>query len=284
MDKQRTKTQNRLGQQAKLSGLDLLFGQNDGMLHISLDSIRPAEWQPRKAFDVTGLAELAESIKRYGVLQPILLKKSDCGYEIIAGERRFRASKLAGMDSVPALIMSFDVQQALEISMIENLQRRDLNPIEKSEGFAFLIEKLNVSQEELAMRLGLNRSVITNYLRINTLSDDIKDKIALGKISVGHAKMLVNKAGASELAIQIVEKKLSVRDIEKKVQQLENKQSKKKINKKTDSEEIKRFEEMIAQQLDTSVTIEMQKNSGKVILEFNDLIKLDEIISAICQI
>lgn len=287
MEKSDGKSKSRLG-----LGLDALFGEkSDNRIDvISLDLIKAAPWQPRKIFEQDGLNELAQSIKRYGVLQPILLKKipGDQPFEIIAGERRFRASKLAGLSTIPAIIVDFDMQQALEISMIENLQRRDLNPIEKAEGFAFLIDKIKISQEELATRLGISRSVITNYLRINTLDEEIKDKIASGQISAGHAKILVNKENAAQLVEEIIEKKLSVREAEKKVYN-KPKTSKKPIDedkpvseKTANASEIKRFEEMIEKSLNMKTVIECHKNSGKVILEFKNMAQLEEIISAIC--
>jgi len=282
------------------AGLDAIFGNLEKIAknkieEIELSQIEAAEWQPRKLFDQEEVGQLASSIKRYGVLQPILLKKNSEGrYKIIAGERRFRASTLANLVTIPSIVVDFTEQQALEVSMIENLQRKDLNPVEKAEGFAFLIEKLNVSQEELAHRLGINRSVISNYLRINTLPDDIKHKLINGKITAGHAKILVNKTNASELAEEIVTNKLSVRDIEAKYKKPS--QSKPKIvaefskdeedfPKKNDTKisEISAFESMISETLSTQVKIEMDSSSkGRIILEFSNFSSLEKIIEKIC--
>ncbi len=274
MNEEKKFVRSRLGQ-----GLDAFFGSDEtqqsgeSISQIQLDQIMPAKWQPRKNFDE--LNELAESIKIHGVLQPILLKKVENQYEIIAGERRYRASVIAKKETIPAIIVDFSNQQALEVSMIENLQRKDLNPIEKAEGFAFLIEKLNLSQDELAKRLGMNRTVVTNFLRINTLSEAIKQQIREGKISAGHAKVLVNKSDASDIAKEIVEKKLSVRQVEEKLRKPE-------VKKAKQPDEILRFQEMISQKLGVTTRIECEKNFGKVILEFNSLSELEDIISSIC--
>lgn len=261
-------------------GLETLFGSTedsteDRVEKISIELVEVAKWQPRKIFDEEGLIELSTSIKEYGVLQPIILKKCDDHYEIIAGERRYRASKMAGLMFIPSIVVDFDDQKSLEVSMIENLQRKDLTAIEKAESFEFLINKLNMTQEELSEKLGFSRSYITNFLRINGLSDKIKEQIMEGKISVGHAKVLANKENAEELAKEVIEKKLTVRQLE----ELSNKKQKKNSNKA----EIEKFEEMLTESLNgASVKIEMSKESGKILINFENLEKLDEIISKIC--
>lgn len=262
-------------------GLESLFrGSNesineDRIEKISVDLIQVAKWQPRKIFDEKGLEELAASIKEYGVLQPIILKKCDDHYEIIAGERRYRASKMCGLVFIPAIVVAFDDQKALEVSMIENLQREDLSPVEKAEGFEFLINKLNMTQEELSQKLGFSRSYITNFLRINHLSSGIKAEISAGNLSVGHAKVLANKENAELLAKEVIEKKLTVRELEALVVE------KKKGNE--NKSEIKKFASMIAEALELeNVKIVMNKSSGKIVLDFEGLEKLEEIISKIC--
>lgn len=272
------KSKQRLG-----AGLDAIFGniKNNGIDSVPLNQIKASEWQPRKTFEIEQLQELAISIKNYGVLQPILLKKVENKehlYEIVAGERRFRASEIANLKTIPAIVLNFSQNEMLEISMIENLQRQDLNPIEKAEGFAFLIEKLQITQEDLAKRLGISRSVIANYLRINTLSDDIKEKLATGQLTFGHAKLLVNKKDASYLAEEITKSKLTVREVEKKLS--------KKIDEDAkpagSGDEIKRFEEILAQALDIEVKINCHKNAGDIILSFSNFAKLEEIIDRLC--
>lgn len=261
-------------------GLEALFGSKedssgDKVEKISIELIEVAKWQPRKTFDEQGLIELSTSIKEYGVLQPIILKKCEDHYEIIAGERRYRASKMAGLMFIPSIIVDFDDKKSLEVSMIENLQRKDLTVIEKAESFEFLINKLNMTQEELSEKLGFSRSYITNFLRINGLSEKIKQQIIKGKISVGHAKVLANKKNAEELVEEIIEKNLTVRQLE----ELSSKKQKKNNNKA----EIEKFEEMLKESLKVvSVKIEMNKESGKLLINFENLEKLDEIISKIC--
>lgn len=271
----------RLGQGLKaFFGEDLLSQEittqaKSNIFQLNLKDIKIANWQPRKNFDE--ISQLAESIKIHGVVQPILVKQLENNkYELIAGERRFRACRMLELETIPAIVRTSDEQEALEISMIENLQRQDLNAIEKAEGFAFLIEKLKLNQEDLAKRLGMSRSAIANFLRINALSEDIKEKIRDGKISAGHAKALVNKENASDLASDIVKNKLSVREVEEKL-----KSDKKKIKKESPNE-MERFQEMISNQLGVPVKIECEKNSGTITLEFANLKKLEEIISFIC--
>ncbi|WP_342261990.1 ParB/RepB/Spo0J family partition protein [Alphaproteobacteria bacterium endosymbiont of Tiliacea citrago] len=260
-------------------GLDALFGsekesKEDFVEKISIDLIQIAKWQPRKIFEEEGLLELSASIKEYGVLQPIILRKLEDHYEIIAGERRFRASKMAGLHFIPAIIVDFDDKKSLEVSMIENLQRKDLSPIEKAEGFEFLIEKLKMTQEELSEKLGFSRSYITNFLRLNGLSDKIKEKIQSGKISVGHAKVLANKKNSEELAKKIIEEKLTVRQLEDLIVTTSKPTS--------HSEEIKKFEQMLLESLNAKkVEILISKNAGKIIIDFENLENLDEIISKI---
>lgn len=269
------KTEKRLG-----LGLESLFGgsndsNDDRVEKVSIDLIKVAKWQPRKHFDEKGLEELSSSIKEYGVLQPIILKKDEDHYEIIAGERRYRACKMAGIVFIPAIIVDFDDKKALEVSMIENLQRKDLTPVEKAEGFEFLINKLNMTQEELSAKLGFSRSYITNFLRINGLSSSIKEKIAKGEISVGHAKVLVNKSNADELANEILANKLTVRQLET----IANK----KQDRMSNSEEIKRFEQMLSDSLNGSrVKIAIHKSAGQILISFDDLEDLEKIISKIC--
>ena len=259
-------------------GLDALLGsRKTGTQTIKLSQIEPANWQPRKNFDEEGIKELSESIKIHGVIQPILVQKDGDKYKIIAGERRWQASKMANLESIPSIVVNYHKSEALEVSMIENLQRRDLNPIEKAEGFAFLIDNLNLSQEELAKRLGLSRAFITNTLRLRKLPDSIKEKIITGKISPGHAKALLKHEDAEGIAEKIIEKKLSVREVEK----LSSKKEDSKAPKSLKSE-VLRFEEMISEALKTKCEINLEKTSGSINLKFESLEQLEKIISDIC--
>jgi ParB family chromosome partitioning protein len=267
-------------------GLEAIFGtqsHSTGIEHVLLEQIEQSEWQPRKNFDENSLVELASSITTHGVLQPVLLKRiANNKYKIIAGERRVRASVIAQKKTIPAILVDFDSQTLLEISMIENLQRKDLNPVEKAEGFAFLIEKLNINHETLAARLGLSRSMITNYLRISTLPEHIKHSIADGKITFGHAKILANKKNIDELSKKIIDKKLSVRDTEKMISYKTKEDDVHKTDQKNSSD-IQQFEKMICMAIGLQTNIVMKNNSGEVKLQFKNLNELEKIIAKLCM-
>jgi ParB family chromosome partitioning protein len=233
--------------------------------------IKIAPWQPRKAFDEQALQELSESIKTYGVLQPIIVRKVGEFFEIVAGERRYRASKIANLLQIPVVVLEDD-DQALEISVIENLQRQDLNPIEKAEAFAFLMQKLNITQEQLAKKLNLSRSYVANYLRMNSLDDNLKQKLVNKELSVGHAKILAGKKDAQKLAKDMLDKKLTVKQaagVQKP--------------SKESSAELQRFEEMLSNALNKAkVGINLDKESGQISISFSSLEELEQIISTIC--
>ena len=188
------------------------------IVEIPLTEIRSNPYQPRKEFDEKSLSEFAESIKEHGVIQPIIVKKSIKGYELIAGERRTRASKMAGKDTIPAIIRDLSDQDMMEIALIENIQREDLNPIEEAEAFSKIIESNNITQEEAARKFGKSRSYITNILGLLTLPEKTKRFVQEGKITMGHARVLSKLSDPDqidELANQIIENGLSVRETEK---------------------------------------------------------------------
>ena len=188
------------------------------VVEIPLTEIRSNPYQPRKDFDEKSLAEFAESIKEHGVIQPIIVKKSIKGYEIIAGERRTRASKIAGKTTIPAIIRDFTDQEMMEVALLENIQREDLNPIEEAEAFNKIIEDNNFTQEEVAKKFGKSRSYITNLLGLLRLPNKTKSYVQEGKISMGHARVLSKLSDLDqidEIANKIIEDGLSVRETEK---------------------------------------------------------------------
>ncbi|MDE5888672.1 MAG: ParB/RepB/Spo0J family partition protein [Bacilli bacterium] len=188
------------------------------IVEIPLTEIRSNPYQPRKEFDEKSLSEFAESIKEHGVIQPIIVKKSIKGYELIAGERRTRASKMAGKETIPAIIRELSDQDMMEIALIENIQREDLNPIEEAEAFSKIIESSNITQEEAARKFGKSRSYITNILGLLTLPEKTKKYVQEGKITMGHARVLSKLSDQDQiddLANQIIENGLSVRETEK---------------------------------------------------------------------
>ena len=194
-----------------------------GVVKISLDSIKANPYQPRQFFDDEQLQALANSIKRKGVFQPILVQKLDDGsYQLVAGERRMRASQIAGMSEIPAIITDFSKEEQLEVAILENVQRENLNPIEEAEGYKRLLDEFNHTQDQLAEIIGKSRSHISNVMRLLNLPADVKQMIKEGKLSFGHARALVTSDDASAVAQKIVNESLNVRDTEKLVKRRKN--------------------------------------------------------------
>ena len=224
-------------------GLDAIFGGDITSLiddiennapessqeKIKLDEIRPNPYQPRKVFDEQALNELALSIKEHGIFQPVILKKSVQGYEIVAGERRCRAAKIAELDEVPAIIVDFTDQQMMEIALLENIQREDLNAIEEAQAYHTMMEKLHLTQNELANRIGKSRTHITNTLRLLNLPEKIQEYVLDGSLSMGHARALItlDKEKALRIAKRVIDEKLSVRDVENIVKGFELQEARK---------------------------------------------------------
>ena len=192
----------------------------DEIVEINLSELRSNPYQPRKIFDEDALKELSESIKNYGVFQPIIVKKSIKGYDIIAGERRVKASRLAGMTSIPAIVRDFSDEQMMQIALLENLQRENLSAIEEATAYKDIIDALQITQEELARKLGKSRSHITNMIGLLRLPDNVQDMILKNELSMGHARVLSkleNDNDIKELADKVKEDNLSVRELEKEV-------------------------------------------------------------------
>lgn len=228
---------------------------------ISLDEIRVNPYQPRKTFDENALNELAESIKIHGIIQPIIVKKSIKGYEIVAGERRYRASRLAGKTSIPAIIRDFSDEQMMEIAVLENLQRENLNAIEEAEAYKNLMTNLNLNHEELAKKVGKSRSHITNMLGILSLPTVVKNLISENKISMGHARVLSkleDNAKINELAHNVVEQQLSVRELEEMTHDNTFIRKNKIIRKETNNE-YSNVERELSDFLGTKVKLSNQK-------------------------
>ena len=195
---------------------------------IPVDEIRPNPYQPRKVFDEDALKELSSSIKQHGVFTPILVKKSIQGYDLIAGERRLRASKLAGLKDIPAIIVDFDDQEMMEIALLENIQREDLNVIEEAKAYEKLIQRLNYTQEQLAHRVGKSREHITNLLRLLKLPEDVQEYVVNKQLSMGHVRALLGlktEAGMRKVAKQAIDQGLSVRKVEQIVKDINNKKT-----------------------------------------------------------
>lgn len=270
-------------------GLDALFtdnsvdsSENSSAVTLKLNEIEPNKEQPRKTFDEKALSELASSIERNGVLQPLLVRPmADGSYQLVAGERRWRASRIAGLTEVPVVIKEMSDEQAMEIALIENLQREDLNPIEEAEGLQLLIERYHLTQEEAAARVGRSRPAIANALRLLGLPDEVRDLTKEGKISAGHARSLLSfekKSDMVSVANSIAEKNLSVRDIEKlaklSAQKNNKKPGKRNLSRDTFYDEV---ELSLSDVLGRKVRVFTSKNGGTIEIEFFDKEDLQKI-------
>ena len=232
------------------------------IVNVRLDELRSNPYQPRKVFDEEALKELSDSIKEHGVFQPIIVKKSIKGYEIIAGERRVKASRLAGLTEIPAIIRDFNDQEMMEIALLENLQRENLNAIEEATAYKKLQETLQVTQEELAKRLGKSRSHITNMIGILSLPQNIQDEISKNNVSMGHARVLSKLSDASQqqtLLDKIINEGISVRELESLTQSPEVKKVNPQVKKTIQNTEYLYLQEELSEKLGTKVVIKKNK-------------------------
>ena len=250
---------------------------------IKIIDIEPNRNQPRRNFDMEAIEELAESIKIYGIIQPIIVTKKDGFYEIVAGERRWRAAKKAGLTEVPCIVRENDERKNKEIALIENIQREDLNPIEKARGFRQLIDEYGMTQQALADTMGMNRSTLTNCLRILNLDQRVIDLALQGKLSEGHCRSLLafEPDEQYEIALRVIESGKSVRDIE---QNIKNKQQTKKITK----QERKKYEAIYKDIEDrfqgffgTKVKLDAGIRSGKIIIKYSNNEDLERMLELI---
>ena len=251
---------------------------------VKLTKVEPSREQPRKQFDADALQELAESIKQFGVLQPLLVQKKEDYYEIIAGERRWRASKLAGLKEVPVIVKEFTEQEAVEISLIENIQREDLNPIEEAMAYKRLMEEFHLKQDAIAERVSKSRTAVTNSMRLLKLDDRVQQMLIDEMISTGHARALLaleSKDAQAEAAVKVFDQKLSVRETERLVKELLNPVQKKEEKPKNQAEELvyKNLEEKIKQIIGSKVAINRRTdNKGKIEIEYYSQEELERIV------
>ena len=241
--------------------------------------------QPRKNFDPTALKELAESIKTYGVIQPILVVPKKDRYMIVAGERRFRASKLAGLKKIPAVVRDYTAQEVQEISLLENIQREDLNPIETAKAMKELLSNYGWTQEELADRLGKSRPVVANYIRLLSLCPEVLALIESGKLSAGHARSLVvvtDPAVQLKLAKDAVSKKITVRDMEKAVKEISNPKPKKQ--QEDFSIEMKDLIKTMQRKFSTKVNVIGNNKKGRIYIDYYNTDDLDRIYDLISRL
>lgn len=271
-------------------GLDALIPSlsikdDDKVVEIPLSQLRANPYQPRKTFNEEAIQELAESIRQHGVIQPIIVRSVLKGYEIIAGERRFRASQYCGNATVPAVVRSFSDQQVMEIALIENLQRENLNAMEVAVAYQGLMEQFSLTQEELSLKVGKSRSHIANFLRLLSLPEEVKDNVSRGTLSMGHARAIVGLKDpvlVKQLAKQCVEQEWSVRELEEAVKNLDRKtEDKDKVKVKRRDPYIDHLEENLRDRFKTTVKIKHNKDKGKIELNYyskQDLERLLELL------
>lgn len=250
-----------------------------GVVELRINEVEPNAGQPRKHFDDEKLVQLAESIKQHGIIQPIIVRKDDSRYTIIAGERRWRAAKLAGLSKVPVLVKEFTNKQVMEVALIENLQREDLNPIEEADAFLHLMNEFNMTQEQIAETIGRSRPAIANSLRLLGLSDDVKKLVVSGDLSSGHARTLVviqEPEVQLKAAVYIIDNKLSVRETEAYIKRLlQNKTVKKKP---VENPDFKVVEDKLKNILGTKVKLQANNNKGKITIEYYSNDELDRLL------
>ncbi|WP_338471223.1 ParB/RepB/Spo0J family partition protein [Niallia sp. XMNu-256] len=274
-------------------GLDAIFsktdipevGKEEVIKEVKTSECRPNPYQPRKIFEPTAIEELKQSIIEHGILQPLIVRQSIKGYEIVVGERRFRAAKEAGLEKVPVVVRKLTEQQMMELAILENLQREDLTPIEEASAYQLLLEKLKITQEELAKRLGKSRPHIANHVRLLSLPVRIQELISDGKISMGHGRALLGlrkKEALPSVVDKIIKDGLNVRQLEKLIHQLNEPVSRE--TKKTDPEKdifIKEQESTLRNRFGTTVHIKQSKNNkekGKIEIEFLSTEDLNRIL------
>jgi ParB family chromosome partitioning protein len=269
-------------------GLDALIPRGEdkrGGEEIPLGKIRENPRQPRRDFNPASLRELVESVREKGVLQPILVRKVATGYELIAGERRLRAAKEAGLEKIPVLVRNISEQEALEWAIIENVQREDLNPMEVAEGFFVLAKDHLLSQEEISRKVGKDRSTVANFLRLTRLPSNVKQAIREEKISMGHAKVLMGLLKTKELDFlfeRIVDENLSVREAEKLSRIIISKIGKGRIvKKKLIPSHMKHFLEMLQRKIGTRVGIRGTSKKGVLEIHYSSQEELDRIVDRI---
>ncbi|WNB92093.1 ParB/RepB/Spo0J family partition protein [Bacillus sp. NEB1478] len=271
-------------------GLQALLPQTEAneeaeVMEVSIKELRPNPYQPRKVFDPKAIDELKDSILEHGILQPIVVRKSIKGYEIVLGERRYRAASQAGLKTIPVIVKDYTEQKMMEVALIENLQREDLNPVEEGQAYQKLIDHLKVTQEELSVRVGKSRPHIANHIRLLQLPKPVLELLSNGQISMGHGRALLGlkkKTKMQQLVQKTMENGLNVRQLEKLIQDI-NRNVSRGTKKKTSENNVflQEKESSLRDRLGTAVTIKKTKRKGKIEIEFfsqDDLERILEIL------
>lgn len=251
---------------------DLDVKEEEAVKEITINQLRPNPYQPRKHFQEEAIQELKESILEYGIIQPIIVRKSIKGYEIVAGERRFRAAKEANLETVPAVIRGLTDQQMMELALLENLQREDLTPMEEASAYQMLMDELKLTQDQLAKRLGKSRPHIANHIRLLSLPEDIQQMISNGTLSMGHGRTLLglkDKTKISTVVKQIEKEGLNVRQLEQLIQRINQNVSREtKEDKKEKNIFFQEQESLLRDHFGTSVKIRKSSKKGKIEIDF----------------
>ncbi len=255
---------------------------SEGVRKIKITDIEPNKNQPRKYFDKDALQLLADSIKEHGIIQPIVVAKTEKGYEIVTGERRWRASRLAGLTEIPAIVREYSPQNLMEVALIENIQREDLNPMEEATAYRALMDEFNLTQEDISARLGKSRSTIANSLRLLSLEPELQQYVISGQITEGHARCVLSLSGTvirEFLINRIIEDGLSVRQAEKLAKDLAQAGKTKPVKRPTETSiQIERLRKSIEEKLGTKVRINHGDKKGKIEIEYYGNRDLDRLL------
>ena len=259
---------------------------NQGVTMVRISEVEPNAAQPRKAFDPAELETLAESINEYGMIQPITVRMIDGMYQIITGERRWRAARMAGLSEVPVIVITADDKKAAELALVENIQRSDLNPIEEAMGFSALIEEYGLTQEEAAKRIGKSRSAVTNSLRLLNLPESVRKMIESGALSTGHAKVLLGISNTDlieKAALQITSRDLSVRETEKLVKMMIDAENKKEEVKVIhDVDHTRSLELLVQKKLGRTIKINEKGKKSTITIGYSDNEDLEKLLVMLC--
>lgn len=270
-------------------GIDALFshlalaGKEEIIQEVSIHDLYPNPYQPRKTFQPEAIEELKQSILQHGILQPLIVRKTIKGFEIVVGERRYRAAKEANLQTVPVVVRELTDQQMMEFALLENLQREDLNPIEEATAYKMLMEKLQLTQEEIASRLGKSRPHIANHLRLLSLPKDIQKLIMNGTLSMGHGRALLGlkqKNKMKSIVERVIREQLNVRQLEKLIQQINQNVPRETLKRKPVEKSVflKESESLLREKLGTNVTIKQTRKKGKIEIEFFSSEDLERIL------
>ena len=270
------------GLEALLPGVRPDPAAREQVEQIPVERIRPNPYQPRRQFDPDALAELVESVRQHGIVQPLLVRPEGDGYRLVAGERRWRAAQAAGLATVPAVVREFSDVEMMEIALVENLQREDLNPIEEAQGYRTLSEELGLTQEQISQRVGKSRSHIANLMRLLSLPDDLRRLVAEGKLSTGHAKVLLGVGSAAEmrrLAAQVLAEGLTVRQLEDRIAQRPARPRRSRRVTGPPAPEVEDLVNRLQRALNTRVAIRGRGARGQIVIEYYSWDDLERILA-----